>query len=121
MLMEDPTTLVTTSHELGGASDLVGIHIDLADFLPVTFGTIFQAFIVVTHGPPPADSYLHLEGTNCFETFVLANGVELLRSTARVVASRYTSTRGRQLRAWSWDEIGSRRIVNFWEEAKVST
>lgn len=119
--MEDSTTSVASSHELGGASDLIGIHVNLADFLPVTFGTIFQTFFVVTYGPPPADSHLSLKGANFFKTFVFALSVKLLRSTARVVTSRNTTACVRRLRVWSRDEVWSERIVNFWEEAKDST
>ena len=114
MLMEGSATLVASSHELGRASDLFGVHIDLTGLLPESLSTVLRARLVVADSLPSAYSDLFLHGASCFELFVLANCVELIRSTSRVEA-RNTAT-GRR-----WSVVWSSLTVGVWEEAQVST
>jgi hypothetical protein len=60
MLMERSATLVASSNELGRASDLLGVHIDLTGFFPEPLGTVFEARVVITHCLPSTDSDLFL-------------------------------------------------------------
>lgn len=78
MLMEGSATLVASSHELGRASDLFGIHIDLTGLLPESLGTVLRARLVVANSLPPAYSDLFFHRTNCFELLVFANCVKLM-------------------------------------------
>jgi hypothetical protein len=78
MLMKCSATLIASSHELGRASGLLGIHIDLTGFFPEPFGTVLQTCIIITHSLPSAHSDLLLQRPGCFELSVFADCVELM-------------------------------------------
>jgi len=110
--MEVSTALVATPHELGRASDMFGINIDLASLFPESFGTVLQARIVIADGLPSAHSSLFLQRTNCLELFVFADRVKLFRSTSRVETRNAATSR-------RWNVVWSSVIVGVWEEAEV--